>query len=222
MNDRTIRLGGVAAIVFVALLLVGAFGSGSPPAADDSIDKIRSFFVDHRSAILLSQLCGLLGIPLALWFAVVLQKAGRGDGMANAFGTASLAGLLVTAPMAMAGGAVMASAVFVDGDAKAYSDDVIRLIFEAQTLLFAATTAGLIVFMGGAALLIRRTGVLPAYTMWLAALGVVANLVTMFSTLSPGAATALGFLGVLTFALFVLVSGITMAMGKTTVSTAPL
>ena len=221
MNDRTLRWGGIAAIVFVVLILVGVFGGGSPPSGDDAVDKMRTYFVDHRSAILLAQLAGLLGIGFVIWFAVVLRTAARGDALSNALGTASVAGLLVTAPMALAGGAVTASVVWVDGDAKAFSDDVIRLAFEAQNLLFAATSAGLVLFMLMAGLLIRRTGVLPSYTMWLAWLGVLGNVVTMFVTLSPGAAN-LGFLGVLTFALFVLVSGITMAMGKTTVSTAPL
>ena len=65
----------------------------------------------------------------------------------------------------------------------------------------------------GSAAAIRRSGTLPAYAMWLALLAVVGNIVTMFSDLGPGAA-ALGFAGVMTFALFILVTGITMAIGK--------
>jgi hypothetical protein len=222
MSDRMVRWGGVAAIVFVVLILITVFSGGAVPAADDAADKIRTYMVDHRSALLFSNVIGLIAIPFVIWFAVVLRDAARGDRMANALGTASLAGLLVTAPMALAGGAMMASAVFVDGAADKFSDDTVRIVFEAQTLFFTATTAGLVLFMLASALLIRRTGVLPAYTMWLALLGVVGNLVTMFSALSPGSASVLGFFGVLSFALFLLVSGITMALGKTTVSTAAL
>ena len=220
MSDRTLRMAGGAAIVFVVLILITVFSGGSVPAVDDAADKIRTYMVDHRSALLFGNLIGLISIPFVIWFAVVLRDAARGDRMANALGTASLAGLLVTAPMAMAGGALQASAVFVDGAAAKFSDDTVRIVFEAQTLFFTATSAGLVLFLLANALLIRRTGVLPAYTMWLALLGVVGNLVTMFAALTPGSISVLGFFGVMSFALFLLVSGITMAMGKTTVTTA--
>lgn len=221
MTDRALRWGGVAAIVFVVLILITVFSGGSPPAADDSADKIRSYMVDHRGALIVANFLGLVAIPFVIWFAVVLRDAARGDRMANALGTASLAGLLVTAPMALAGGAIMAGGLYVDGAADKFSDDTIRIVFETQTLLFGATSAGLVLFMLATALLIRRTAVLPPYVMWLALLGVVGNLVAMISVVSAGAAM-LALFGVLSFALFLLVAGITMAMGKTTLSTAAL
>ena len=219
MTDRMLRWGGVAGIVFVVLILITVFSGGGPPAADDTAEKIRSYLVDHRGALLASNVIGLIATPFVIWFVVVLRDAARGDRVSNALGTASLAGILVTAPMAMVGGAMMASAVYVDGAVDKFNDDTIRIVFEAQTLFFTATAAGLALFMLTAALLIRRTGVLPSYTMWLALLGVVGNLATIIAAVSASAAN-IGFAGVLTFALFVLVSGITMAMGKTTVSTA--
>jgi hypothetical protein len=189
--------------------------SGQPPNADDSVDKIRAFLVDHRSAQLVSGLIQLIGIPFVLWFAVVLRETLRGDRLSSALGTASLAGLLVTAPMALAGGAVSVAPIYVDGVANKLNDDVLRVVFETQNLLFAATAAGITLFALCAALAIRRTGALPAYTLWLGFLAVVGNVVTMMSTLGAGA-SGLGFPGLLTFALFILVTGITMAAGKTT------
>src|SRR5947208_2420298 len=99
MTDRSVRAGGIAGLIFVALILVAVFAAGNPPAADDAADKIRDFLVDHRGAIILGNLFGLLGIPFVLWFGVVLRESLRGDAMSNALGTTSLAGLLVTAPM---------------------------------------------------------------------------------------------------------------------------
>lgn len=218
MNDRALRLAGGAGIVFVVLILVGVFGAPSPPAIDAGADEIRKYFTDHRAAILIGNFVSLVGIPLVLWFAIVLRDAARGDRTANALGTASLAGLLVTAPMAMAGGALNAAPVYVDGFAAKLSDDTVRMLYVSQALLFTATSAGLVLFALAAALLIRRTGVLPSYTMWLALLATLGNVLAMFASLGSGA-SALGLAGVLTFALFVLVSGITMAAGKTTVST---
>jgi hypothetical protein len=215
MTERTVRGGGVAGIVFVVLIMVTAFSAGEPPAADDAVDKMREYFVDHRSALLASNLIGLVAVPFVFWFAVVLRELLRGDSTTDALGVASLAGLVLTASMALAGGAVATSVVYVDGVADKLDGDTLRIVYEAQGLLFAATSAGIVLFSLTAALAIRRTAALPAYTMWLALLATLGNLLTMVSTAGAGA-SMLGFTGLLTFALFVLVTGITMALGKAT------
>jgi hypothetical protein len=215
MLERTVRWTGIAAIVFVVLILITVFASGQPPAADDAVDKIRNYLVDHRSALLISNLLGLVGIPLVIWFGVVLREVLRGDRTANALGTASLAGLLVTAPLAIVGGGLTSATVYVDGVADKLGDDSVRIVFEAQSLIFAATSAGLVLFSLAAGLAIHRTKALPSYTMWLAFLTTVANLLTMISTVTAGA-SVLGLPGVISFALFVLVVGITMTTGKVT------
>jgi len=213
MPKRTIQWAGLAAIAFVVLTLVTVFASGEPPSADDAVGKIRDYLTDHRSALLVSNFLGLVAIPLVIWFGVALRDTVRGDRTANALGTASLAGLLITAPMAMAGGAIGTAAVYVDGVADKLGDDSVLIVYEAQTLLFGATAAGLTLFTLAAALAIHRTRTLPIYTMWLALLAAIGNVVALFSTLAPGA-SPLGLLGVLTFVLFVLVVGIVMAIGK--------
>jgi hypothetical protein len=215
MSERAVRWAGVAAIAFVVMTLIAVFASGSPPAADDSVDKIRTYLVDNRSTLLLVNLLGLLSIPLVIWFFVVLREVVRGDRMANALGTASLAGLLVTAATVMVGGSLGTAPVYVDGVAQKLSGDTIRIVFEAQILMFAAASAGIVVLSLAAALAIRRTGALPAYTMWLGLLAAVANIVALFSTLDAGL-SLLGLFGVLTLTLFVLVAGIAMATGKAT------
>ena len=69
-----------------------------------------------------------------------------------------------------------------------------------------------------AGLSIRRTGALPAYTMWLAFIAVVGNLAAMVSTLDAKVGL-ISFAGLLSFALFLLVTGIVMAAGKATPAT---
>lgn len=208
MTERTVRWAGVAAIIFVVLILITVFSGGQPPDADAAVDKIRTFLIDNRSTLLLSNLLGLIGIPFVVWFVVVLRDVLRGDRTSNALGTASLAGLVVTAPMAMVGGALSVAPVYVSGVANHLGDDTIRIMFEAQNLMFAATSAGIVLFSITTALAIRRTKALPTYTMWLA----------FVATLGAGAA-GLGVFGILSFALFLLVTGITMAAGKTTPAT---
>lgn len=215
MSDRTMRMGGVAAIVFVALVLVSILAGGSPPAADDSADKIREYFVDHRGALILAQLCGVIATVFVVWFGVTLREVFRGDRETSALGTASLAGILVTAPLAMAGGAVAMAPVWVDGAAEKFSDDSLRLAFLTQNLLFGAASGGLALFGLVTALAIRRSGALPAYTMWLAFLVALANVVTVVAMTSASAAAA-GFAGIVAFLLFLLVTGIAMVTGKAT------
>jgi hypothetical protein len=113
----------------------------------------------------------------------------------------------------MVGGAIGTAAVYVDGVAQTMGDDSIRIVYEGQSLLFGATAAGLTLFAIATGLAIYRTRSLPTYTMWLAFLAAIGNVVALFSTLAPGI-SLLALFGVLTFALFVLVAGVVMATGK--------
>ena len=87
MTERTVRWAGVAAIIFVVLILITVFSGGQPPDADAAVDKIRTFLIDNRSTLLLSNLLGLIGIPFVVWFVVVLRDVLRGDRTSNALGT---------------------------------------------------------------------------------------------------------------------------------------
>ena len=215
MPERIVRWGGVAGIVFVVLIVITIVTAGSPPAGDDSADKIREFMIDKRSALLIGNAIGLFAVPFVVWFFVVLRDVLRGDATANALGTASVLGLVLTGACALVGGSVSVVGVYVNGGVSQLGDDSIRIVYLAQNLIFEATSAGLVLMSVTAALAIRRTSALPVYTMWLALLATVGNLVVMTTTLGAGAAT-IGFVGVATFALFVLVTGIAMAMGKAT------
>ena len=215
MPERIVRWGGVAGIVFVVLIVITIVTAGSPPAGDDTADKIREFMVDKRSALLIGNMIGLFAVPFVVWFFVVLREVLRGDATTNALGTASVLGLVLTAACALVGGSMSVVAVYVNGGVSQLGDDSIRVVYLAQNLIFEATSAGLVLMSVAAALAIRRTSALPMYTMWLAWVATLGNLVVMTTTLGAGAAT-IAFVGVATFALFVLVTGITMAMGKAT------
>lgn len=220
MSDRSIRIAGAAGVIFVVLILVTTFSAGSMPMPDDSVDKIRAFFVDHRAAELLGTFIGVLGTPFALYFGVSLRELVRGDRQANVYATFSLAGLLVTAPMAAAGGVASIVAVYDKAATAALSDDMIRMLFTMQLLFFTTTATGIIAFALGAGLALNRTKALPAHCMWLAYLAAIGNVVSAVALLGAGAA-GIGFLGVATFSLFILVTGITMLAGKASPAVAP-
>jgi hypothetical protein len=215
MSVRFVRWGGIAAIIFVVVILFTAFSAGSPPAGDDAIDKVRQFYSDHRGILLVSNMLALFAVPFVVWWAIVFREVVRGDAVSNALGTGVLAGLLITAPAAMLGGAFNVSVVYLDKGLKDIPDGVLRVVFEGQGLMFGATSAGLVLMAFTAGLAIRRTRALPTYTMWLAFLAVLGNLGAMASTLDAKVG-ATGFAGLLTFTLFLLVTGIVMVAGKAT------
>ena len=83
MTDRTVRLGGLAGVIFVILIVITIFAGGSMPKPDDSVVKIQKYFVDHRRGLLVSNFVGLVGIPFILWFGVVLRELVRRDRLAG-------------------------------------------------------------------------------------------------------------------------------------------
>jgi len=213
MTDRAVRVAGLAALVFVVLILIGALAPGNPPAGDASVDKIRMFMTDHRGAILLATLLGLFATPFAVWFFVTLRELTRGDGISNMAGTSMLAGIIFTGCMALVGGAVFAAPLYLDGFTEGATDDTVRIVYSMQFLVFESTVAGLLLVLGGAFVVIRRTRALPMAAAWVAALGFVLAVVAAFATLSAGSG-ALGFLGLVGLVLFMVVAGIMMLAGK--------
>ena len=220
MTNKTVRWAGIAGVIFVVLILITVFAGGAMPKVDASTAKIQKFYSDHRRGLLVSNFFGLLAIPFAVWFAVVLREIVRGvDRLSNALATALLVGLAVTAPMAMVGGAIQVAPAYLKHAAGAIDGNTLRLLFDTQGLAFAATAGGITIFAAASAVAIRRSAAMPAYTMWLAVLAVLGNLLTMVSVLGPKV-SGLGFAGLITFGLFVLVTGITIAASKTTVTVA--
>ena len=141
MSDRFVRWGGIAAIIFVVVILFTAFSAGSPPATDDAIDKVRQFYSDHRGILLVSNMLALLAVPFVVWWAIVFREVARGDAVANVLGTGVLAGVLITAAAAMTGGALNVSVVYLDKGLADIPDGVLRVVFEGQGLMFGATSA---------------------------------------------------------------------------------
>ena len=201
------RSAGGSAVIFAILLLVTGFAAGSPPQADDSVTKIAKYFADHRGVMLVSLLLQLIAVPLAIWFFAVVRQAVAGDPVDNALGLAAVAGIVLAGAMALAGNAVGAAIIYVK-DAT-FIGDIIRFMYELQTLLFISTAAGILTASGATAWAAHRTKRLPAVAVWLGLLAVVGNLVAMFASLGASAAM-IGFAGFLTFALFMLVTGAAM------------
>ena len=75
------RIGFAAGIAWVVLLVIGNLVQTAPPNAGDSVQKVTSYFMDHRSAILLGQFLVGLGAIVFVFFLVALASyLRRADG----------------------------------------------------------------------------------------------------------------------------------------------
>jgi len=75
------RIGFAAGIAWVVLLVIGNLVQTAPPNAGDSVQKVTSYFMDHRSGILLGQFLVGLGAIVFVFFLVALASyLRRADG----------------------------------------------------------------------------------------------------------------------------------------------
>ena len=153
----------------------------SPPSWDASGSDIRSWFVGHRTGVLVQGLLMVVSVFFFIVFVVgvyeLLRTATeRATAMATAFG-----GVLVAATL-LAGQAAFNAAVWINGNAGASRDDTVRLSWSIGCLLiYGASMPGIILLAGGVAIAGRRTNAVPVWSVRVAAvvalLGVAGNLI---------------------------------------------
>jgi hypothetical protein len=80
-DRRWEQIGFAAGIAWVVLLVIGNLVQTAPPNASDSAQKVTSYFVDHRSGILLGQfMVGLGAIVFVLFLVALASYFRRTDG----------------------------------------------------------------------------------------------------------------------------------------------
>jgi len=90
------RIGGVAGLVYVAMVVGAGFAVPPPPSADDSASKFLQYLSDNRTASMIqASITALAGIPL-LPFAIAFGRRIRAlEGEQPILANATTAGLLV-------------------------------------------------------------------------------------------------------------------------------
>jgi hypothetical protein len=157
-----LRIGGLAGIAFVALNLVGAFLPGSPPKPDAPIADIRSFYVDHRAALIVGAYLSGLAAFAGLWFVGTLREALRRAEHGGPLGGIVFAGGVATSVLALAGTIMLAVAAM-----DPHRDDAsLRLLADLGNVSFAVLFFPWALFnvAGGIALL--RTGLFARWIGW--------------------------------------------------------
>lgn len=198
--------GGIAAIVFAVLFVVGFLMVSDSPDGDESNLKWIRYYADsgNRRQIVIGVIILTVAAIAFLIFLGVLRERLRSAATGSEwFATVVFASGLVFVAMlavfALGQGSVAASVVF--GDAPVPRDaDLMRTFVSAgfgAMLLFGATAAGLLMFI--TSILSGRAALLPK---WLVVSGYVAAVIVFFGGLL--------FLPIILFLLWMLIVGIVL------------
>jgi hypothetical protein len=208
--DRSLmweRVGAATGVAFVAILLASFFViPDAPPALDDPVADIRSFYVDNSSAFQASAyLTGVAGF----FFLCFLGSLGAALARAEPAGSLRLvifpAGAIVLA-LAFVNAAVVDT---LATRAAAEADQaVIRALYDVQAFTITFTAFPIAAFVGAVSVSSGRSRLFPPLVRWLGLLLVPAWLVSGFAvfvesgTFSPTG--AFGFVVVLVWVAWVL------------------
>jgi hypothetical protein len=188
--ERFAALGG---FVFVVLNVIGGFLPGSPPAIDDSSQKITAYFKDHTGAIKVSQmLAGIGTIGLLWWFGSLWRMMCRAENERPRLAIVAAISLGAGGALAMMSGLFTAeTAIYIDtiGDAKS--------LFTLAMVTISGAGFFVVAFLSAVCALNFRTKMMPMWTSylgWLAAAGFLAS--------TGGSASGRSMFGVLGFGSF--------------------
>jgi hypothetical protein len=176
-DARGRRLDAATGLVFAVLFVVAFLMPGAPPKANDSTQKIISFFTENRGAILASGYVLGVGAVFFLWFLGTLRSYLRAaEGGEGRLSSAAFGGGLVGVTLTLAGVGVFTGIAFKvarQGDAT-----LIRGLFDIDNGLLSTAAFGFAVFFAAVSCSAARSG---AFAPWIYWSGSVIALVQMVS-----------------------------------------
>ena len=201
-----LRWGGIAAIVFAVLFVVGFLMVADTPDGDESNAKWLRYFADsdnRRMIVIGAIVLAVAALAFLVFLGVLRERLRSGASGAEWVGTTAFAsGLFFVAMLAVTAlgtGSVSASVEF--GDAPVVRDaDVLRTFESLGTgalVLFGAAAAGLLIITTSVAA--GRSALFPR---WLVVAGYVASVIVLVG--------GLFFIPLVLFVLWMLVVGIVM------------
>jgi hypothetical protein len=205
-----LRWGGIAAIVFAVLFVVGfLFVSDTPEGDESNLEWLRYYAdSDNRRMIIIGAIVLALAAVAFLVFLGVLRESLRnaGAGLEWIGTTAFASGLLFVAMLAVATlGTASVSASVEFGDAPVVRDADVLRTFESlgigALVLFGAAAAGLLIIT--TSVVAGRAALLPR---WLVVAGYIAGVIVLLG--------GLFFIPLVLFVLWMLVVGIVMLRGS--------
>lgn len=215
--DDASRIGGAGGIAFVVLFIVGAVLQGNTPSYGDSAATIRTFFSDNANQFVVAQWITAIGVVFGLvpFGSAVRGTLGKVDTSGGLWPRLAFGGILIWVVIAGAHTATF-GALALD-KTKGLDDATLLLMNAMNDVGFSLAGLGLGLFTLSASVVIWRTGV---FWRWLAVPGILITVLVILGDLvgldhtGTSAFDALGGIGYVGAALFVLVLSILMLAGK--------
>jgi hypothetical protein len=212
-DARGRRLDAATGIVAMVIVGVGFLFPGAPPTADDNILKINNFLTDNRDQILAGNALIALGTVFLLWWLGSLRSYLRaGEGGEGRLSVAAFGGGVLGIALTLAGAAIFSGLVFKT--AAVGNAAVNRAFFDVGGDFFAIAGVGFTVLIGAASCSAARSGALPPWVYWFGTATAVVQLLGVTSLFASSgffaAGGAIGFLGFLTAAVWVIAVSVLM------------
>ena len=195
------RQAAAAGVLFVVLLLIQAFSTGSPPKFDDPAAKVVGYYGDHHRAILITMILSGMGLVVFLWFAtqlaLILREAGQG-----VLTVAAFAGGVATVAVAAVGDAVNGAADQITDNGG--TPGLVRALYQMQLFVFGRFYWTSLIVAAALALAGWR-GAMPRWNAYVCGLACVLLVLGGVSLKSAGAFAAGGAMPLLGFLAFLAV-----------------
>jgi hypothetical protein len=213
------RITGVFGLAWIVLFALGGIAlQGQPPAYDASIGETRAFFAAHADRYLWGDfIAGVAFVLCLLPFLVGLRSVlGAAEGGPQIASRLVLVGGIATVTVGDAATAFL-DALALGGAPAELPDTTIRLLLQLDAVAIAAIGLPMALTAIAAAAVIWQTGVLPR---WLAPLAMLSGLLSIVGATfvaaddSDGPLFFLRFAGLITFAVFVAVSSVSLIIRR--------
>ena len=217
--DKWWRVGGVAGILFVIMVIVAAGLSGDTPTFDKPADEIRDWFADNGDQFLVGNF--IFGLAFAFFFfpflAGLRSLLGAAEGGPRVWSTVAFAGGVSWLALGAVVSLFWATLAFSFGVVEQGDDVPVKTLMYLDQVGTAVLTLPLIPLILGATLVSLRTRVLWRWLAAIAAVAIVFDVINGANTLSSdadGALGGVGFIGFLASALWILLVSVNMILKR--------
>ena len=210
MDDKQMeRYGALAGIVFVVLNIIGSAMMGSPPASDDSNEKVLEWFIDKDSGIKTAGFLGAISVIFMFWFLGTLWRhMSKAEGGTVRVSVVSAAGLIGSGALWTAAAAIQSAvAMRIDTDGAGASG----FMYALSAVLMAAAGAFVAAHLLATNLLALRTKWLPSWHAGIGLLAGVGFVVSSAGTMTDsGGVMMIGMISFLIWAVWIILTALQM------------